>query len=149
VFIENAFRTYRKYATSCVIITQQPQDLLNSKAGLAILANSPNRIFLRLSYEIINQISDVFSFNKAKVERLLSLKTLKGVYSEMLIDTDAEGGVVRLIPDKASYWVYTSDAQDNARLWRHVKEYSAEMHFDKAVCRAISDLSGIKFDEGR
>jgi type IV secretory pathway VirB4 component len=147
VFIENAFRTYRKYATSCIVITQQPHDLLNSKAGLAILANSPNRIFLRLPSEVINQITDVFSFNRAKVERLLSLRTLKGMYSEMLIDTDGTGGVVRLIPDKASYWVYTSDAQDNARLYECIKMYLGQMDFEGAVCRAVSDLSGIKFDE--
>jgi type-IV secretion system protein TraC len=119
-FISGAFKTFRKYRCSAVAITQEVADLLRQKSGLAILANSANKIFLRQEAVLIERLKNELSLSGEAAAALKGLRTVKGRYSEALVMTDKTSGVVRLVPDPFLYWLATSDARDNDHL-NHVK----------------------------
>jgi hypothetical protein len=51
------------------------------------------------------------------------LATVKGQFSEILVLSPKTRGVARLIPDPLSYWITTSDPQDNSWLAREEEKY--------------------------
>ncbi len=112
-FIANAFKTFRKYRCSTVAITQEVADLLQQKSGLAILANTANKIFLKQEHGVINQIQEELSLSDEMVASLKSIRTVKGKYSEALVITTSSSGVIRLIPNPFLYWVANSESRDN------------------------------------
>ncbi|MBF0485819.1 MAG: TraC family protein [Candidatus Omnitrophica bacterium] len=115
-FITNAFKTFRKYRCSAVAVTQEVADLLQQKSGLAILANSANKIFLKQEPALIDRLKAELSFTDQIAASLKSVRTVKGKYSEALVLTSSSSGVARLVPDPFLYWVATSDAKDNEYL---------------------------------
>ena len=121
-FIENAFRTFRKYRCSVGAISQQIQDFFNTKAGNSIMANAVNRIYLAQNPEVVESMKEQLGLNSIQVKVLKSIKTIKGRYSEALIKTDETSGVVRLILDPASYWLFTTDPKDISKLNEAVRQ---------------------------
>jgi len=121
-FIANAFKTFRKYRCSTVAITQEVADLLQQKSGLAILANTANKIFLKQEHGVINQIQEQLSLSDEMAGALKSIKTVKGKYSEALVITTSSSGVIRLIPNSFLYWVASSESRDNDYLKEIQKE---------------------------
>lgn len=116
-FLENVFRTYRKYRTCALMVTQQVADF-EGGAGEAIRANAPNRIFLRQTAETVQMMQRLLDLKDAEKEVLQTLTTVRGAYSEMLIITPAGSGVARLTQDPLTYWLTTTDPQDNEELRR-------------------------------
>ena len=121
-FIANAFKTFRKYRCSVVAITQEIADLLQQKSGLAILANTANKIFLKQEHGVINQIQAELSLSDEMAVALKSIKTVKGRYSEALVITTSSSGVIRLVPNPFLYWVASSESRDNDYLKEVQKE---------------------------
>lgn len=115
-FIVNVLKTYRKLGTSAVMVTQQVADF-DGPAGAAILANAPNRVFLRQTPETLLAMERHLSLSPERKKAIASVRTVKGKYSEMFLSLgDDSAGVARLIPDPYFYYLATTDAQDNARL---------------------------------
>jgi conjugal transfer ATP-binding protein TraC len=112
-FIANAFKTFRKYRCSTVAITQEVADLLQQKSGLAILANTANKIFLKQEHGIVNDIQQQLGLSNEITGALKSIKTVKGKYSEALVITSSSSGVIRLVPNPFLYWVASSESRDN------------------------------------
>jgi len=115
--IEEGYRRARKYGGSFSVITQSLLDLKTfGNVGDVIIANSAFKFYLESA-----------DFEKAKHEKLIDyddfiMKILKGVksnkpkYSEILMDTPFGIGVVRLVVDPFSYYLYTSDAREISEL---------------------------------
>jgi len=116
VFLENAYRTFRKYRCSVVAITQQVEDFTRTIAGKTILANAVNRIFLAQNPEVIERMKDTLSLTPAQVEVLKTIKTQKGQYSEAFVILEERQGVIRLIPSPFAYWLFTTDPKDIQKL---------------------------------
>ena len=115
-FIGNAFKTFRKYRCATIAITQEVADLLQQKSGLAILANTANKIFLKQEPSVIDQLRQELSLPQEAAALLRSVRTVKGKYSEALLMAPSSTGVVRLVPDPFLYWAATSEPKDNAYL---------------------------------
>ena len=98
-FIANAFKTFRKYRCSAVAITQEVADLLQQKSGLAIIANTANKIFLKQEHGVISKIQEDLALSDEIAAALKSVKTVKGKYSEALVITPSISGVIRLVPN--------------------------------------------------
>jgi conjugal transfer ATP-binding protein TraC len=126
--IEEGYRRARKYGGSFTTITQSLLDLESfGQVGSVIMANSAFKFLLESP-----------DFEKAKDKKLIdydafTMKILKSVrtprprYSEIFMDTPMGTGVARLIVDPYSYYLFTSDAGENAdieRLVRSGKTYS-------------------------
>lgn len=115
--IEEGYRRARKYGGSFSVITQSLLDLKNfGSVGDVIMANSAFKFYLESA-----------DFEKAKHEKLIDyddfiMKIMKGIksnkpkYSEIFMDTPFGVGVVRLVVDPFSYYLYTSDARETSEL---------------------------------
>ena len=135
-FIENVFRTYRKYRTSAVMVTQQVADF-EGPAGEAIRANAPNRIYLRQTSETILAMQRLLDLSPDDKALLESLATVRGRYSEFLVATPDARGVARLVQDPLGYWVTTSDPRDNAYLDGLVARHGGSL--DEALREAVRE----------
>jgi hypothetical protein len=47
---------------------------------------------------------------------LARIRTVKGKFSEMLVQSTETRGIARLVPDPLSYWISTTDPKDNLKL---------------------------------
>ncbi|MEI8011801.1 MAG: TraC family protein [Candidatus Omnitrophota bacterium] len=115
-FIANAFKTFRKYRCAAVAVTQEVADLLQQKSGLAILANTANKIFLQQEHAMVERLRHELSLSDEVAALLGSVRTVKGRYAEALVMTSSSSGVIRLVPDPFLYWAATSEPRDNACL---------------------------------
>lgn len=122
-FLEDVLRTYRKRNASAVMITQQVADF-EGRAGAAIRANAPNRIFLRQTPETVLAMEKLLDLTPEEKELLSGLVTVKGKFSEMLVLSPSGCGAARLIQDPLAYWLTTSDPAENAALDRRISELS-------------------------
>jgi len=114
-FLEDVLRTYRKLNAAAVMVTQQVSDF-EGRAGEAIRANAPNRVFLRQTPETVQAMERLLDLSPEEKRLLAGLTTVKGRFSEMLVVSTAGKGVARLVPDPLLYWIATSDPRDNAML---------------------------------
>jgi len=123
-FITNSFKTYRKYHCSAVAITQEIADLVGAECGIAIQANSANKVFLKQEPNVVDSLKTFASLTDKEIELLKSVETQKGKFSEALVISDSSRGVIRLVPDSFLYWVATSDAKDNEYLESKVQKFA-------------------------
>jgi conjugal transfer ATP-binding protein TraC len=127
VFLENAYRTFRKYRCSVIAITQQVEDFTRTIAGKTILANAVNRIFLAQNPEVIERMKETLSLTEAEVNILNSIKTRKGKYSEAFVKLEERQGIIRLIPSEFSYWLFTTDPKDIQKLTEIQEKYNCDI----------------------
>lgn len=113
-FIENAYRIYRKYGASAISITQNISDLYMNESGRAVADNSDFFFLLRQKPEAVYQLvhSGKLLLNEAYYQLLISLKVVRGRYSEVFFYTPLGKGVGRFIPDPFSYWLFTTNPDD-------------------------------------
>lgn len=134
--IEEGYRRARKYGGSFSVITQSLLDLKTfGNVGDVIIANSAFKFYLESA-----------DFEKARHEKLIDyddfiMKILKGVksnkpkYSEIFMDSPFGIGVVRLIVDPFSYYLYTSDAREISELESLVEK---GMTYEDAIKELVS-----------
>jgi conjugal transfer ATP-binding protein TraC len=127
VFLENAYRTFRKYRCSVIAITQQVEDFTRTIAGKTILANAVNRIFLAQNPEVIERMKETLSLTEAEVNILNSIKTRKGEYSEAFVKLEERQGIIRLIPSEFSYWLFTTDPKDIQKLTEIQEKHNCDI----------------------
>lgn len=142
-FIEEAARRVRKYYGSIVIITQAFTDMGK---------NSASEAFVQNSNWILSLMQDIGTVKKAMDDGLINL----GDYAVDLIDTlhktnhyseiyalnkSLKGeGVYRLVVDPYSYYTYTTDAQEKARVNQLVKS-------GKSISEAIALITDEQYQE--
>lgn len=118
-FIEKAYRRARKYECAVIIITQSFTDFDKTSAAKAALENSN---------WIITLVHDLAALEKAIDTNLLNIseyskEMIKGLqktndYSELyIINKSVKGeGLYRLFVDPATYWTYTTQGNERAKL---------------------------------
>lgn len=118
-FISKAFRTVRKYRGCAGAITQSYADFAASAAARAALENSAWQFVLKQKPESID-----FAVNQKWIsndEMLVGmLKTVNSDssqgFSEIFIRGESGQGIYRFVTDRHSYWMYTTNPSDLARL---------------------------------
>lgn len=118
-FISKAFRTVRKYRGCAGAITQSYADFAASAAARAALENSAWQFVLKQKAESID-----FAVNQKWIsddETLVGmLKTVNSDsqqgFSEIFVRGEHGQGVYRFVVDRHSYWLYTTNPVDLARL---------------------------------
>jgi conjugal transfer ATP-binding protein TraC len=121
-FLEDVLRTYRKLYAAAVMVTQQVSDF-EGRTGEAIRANAPNRLFLQQTPETVLAMEKLLDLSPDEKAILAQIRTVKGKFSEILIQSTETRGVARLVPDPLGYWLTTTDPKDNARLDALVKKH--------------------------
>jgi len=129
--IEEGYRRARKYGGSFVTITQSLLDFkFFGRVGEVIMGNSAWKFLLQSSdYEKASheKIIDVGEF---ELKILKSVRNVRPRYSEVFVSGPVGKGVVRLVVDPYTYYVYTTDARDVARLNAAYKETGS---WEKAI----------------
>ena len=120
-FLEDVLRTYRKLNSAALMVTQQISDF-EGRTGEAIRANAPNRLFLQQTPETVLAMEKLLDLSPEEKALLGKIRTVKGRFSEILIQSTETRGLARLCPDPLSYWISTSDPKDNLRLEALVRE---------------------------
>ena len=78
-YIFEIVKTCRKYNLGLLLITQDVADLVNSKAGHAVLANSSYSFLLRQKPSVIDSVVKTFHLSQMEKEYLLTATQGKGV----------------------------------------------------------------------
>jgi conjugal transfer ATP-binding protein TraC len=117
-FIDGYVRRVRKYGGNLMTGTQSINDYYKNSAARAVLENSQWKIFLAQNPDSIDYIKNhnVIAMDRQLEEALKSLKIVKGCYSDVLIYSDIGWFIARLALDPFSIFLYSSTAEDVARL---------------------------------
>lgn len=136
--IELFWREGRKMGASSTMISQNYSDMTNDSVGRAIVANSPNQLFL--VHERIADNDRAFrsaNFSKEKMNRVYDLKTKYGEYSEIMVKEGNNWGVVRLPSPGLRYWLATTSPEDLKILKRYKKTFGEGYGLDISLIVAI------------
>jgi conjugal transfer ATP-binding protein TraC len=113
-FIEEVFRTFRKYFASAIAISQNIDDFANSKIAGAILSNSANKWILMQKGADQKRLKEVLNLNENEIELISSLSQEKGHYSEAFLMSGDDRSVVAVESTPLEYWLATTDPRDLA-----------------------------------
>ena len=118
-FIAKAFRTVRKYRGSAGVITQSFSDFAASASARAALENSSWQFVLKQKPESIDFAVEQkwISDDAHLVGMLKSINSDSAAgFSEIFIRGETGQGAFRFITDRHSYWLYTTNPIDLAKL---------------------------------
>jgi len=137
--IEDGDRRARKYKGSFTKVVQSMLDLRRFRdIGDVILNNSAFKFYPQSSDFEKAREEKLIDCEQLKFEILKSIKLNRPKYSEIYVETPVGEGPVRLVVNPFLYYLYTSDADDNVRLDRLVKNEG------KTYLEAIEILTGQK-----
>jgi conjugal transfer ATP-binding protein TraC len=113
-FIEEGYRRARKYNGIFCVGTQGIEDAYKNDAAQAAYNNADWKILLRQDRKNLEKLMQdgVVNFSPAVKRMLLSLRTERGRYSELLISSPNGDAVVRHIPDPFSLLMSPTNAAD-------------------------------------
>lgn len=138
-FIETGYRRARKYNGAFITITQRIQDYYANEGATACLTNSDWQFMLKQKEESIDQLKDdkKLSLSDWQMELIKTVKTRKGIYSDIFVKGNGVGTPVRLVVDPYSNLLYTTDPKD-FQMIEDLKSSGCETH------EAISKVLEIK-----
>ena len=130
--IEEGYRRARKYRGSFGIVTQDLLDFESfGRVGRVIFANSAFRFYLSGVKAELARERKVVDVDDFTVKVLKSLRYNAPKYSEIFVWTKDIGmGVVRLVVDPYSYYVYTSNPIEVAEIEKLVR---SGMSYEEAI----------------
>lgn len=123
-FIEEGYRRARKYRGIFCLGTQGIEDAFKNAAAQAAYNNADWKIFLRQDKKNLEQIiaSGKVNFSEGVKAQLMSLQTVRGRFSEMLISSPNGDAVVRHIPDPYSLMIASTNAEDYVAVEKLLKQ---------------------------
>lgn len=117
-FIEEKSRTIRKDFSSLINISQNLDDFINNKAGLAFIQSCAHKILF--NQVITSEAKFLSSDDKSMLE---SCKGVQGMYSEFLYKSDIHRKPVRYYQTKFEYYLFTSHKPDNERINKYFEKF--------------------------
>ncbi len=119
-YIADCFRTFRKHGASAIAISQGLDDFTSTVLGKVIAQNSYTKILFHQNSEGLGFLD---SFDQQKIK---SLSTKVGAYSEFYIKTELLRKLARFYPSSLEYELFTSNHEDNLsfnKFESHYREY--------------------------
>lgn len=123
--LEELFRRGRKYNLATGVITQSLQDLVESEVGHVILNNSDLRFIFPHKGEALKDPRLALSAYEQQLIR--SLTKVSNRYAECYITHPSGAGVYRHIVDPTANWLFTTNADEVARLQTMMTEEGLSM----------------------
>jgi len=106
-YVFEVVKTCRKFNLGLLLITQDVADLLGSKAGRAVLANSSYNILLRQKPAVIDNLEDVFHLSFAEREHLLTANVGEGI---LMMENDHQE--IKIIASPEEHNLITTKADE-------------------------------------
>lgn len=111
---EEWFKTGRRFNSAVLVITQSAVDLLKSAAAEAIIENSKVKYVLNLGGGYDTLPSFKFTEQEIEVIKELGKDVDKKKFRKIFLKFGEQRRVVKNILAPTEYWIYTSDADDEA-----------------------------------
>lgn len=139
-FIEAGYRRFRKYNGSACIVTQALTDLHDTTTGRAILANSAMTIMLQQKSATLDKLAsgDNPEFSKGLCERLKTVRTVKGRFSEVFVRTSEGMGIGRFVVDPFRALLYSTHPDDVSE----IKKLTRQGYSTKEAINLIIEARG-------
>ena len=116
VFIEEVYRTFRKYRASAIAISQDMDDFAKSKISSALLANCSIKWLLTQGQVDGEKLKATLGLNDNEIEQIKLLHQEKGKFSQSYLVTPKNRSVCVIESTPLEYWIATTDPKDLARL---------------------------------
>ena len=136
--IEEGYRRARKYGGSFTTITQGITDMEQfGDIGQVILNNSAYKFFLEAKDFDKARNKNLIDYDEWTMKLLKSTKSNRPKYSEIFMDTPFGAGIARLCVDPFTYYIFTSDAKETAKIERLVKE---GLSYKEAIEKMVGEV---------
>lgn len=148
-FIETIARRVRKYHGALGTVTQGYNDYYQSRAAQAALENSAWRITLRQkpdSLRVAKQ-NEIFPASDELLWKMLATVNPGSGYSEIHIANDVNGEVFRFVVDPLSYWVYTTNPMDKAKIAANAAQHK-DTEIDAVYRLAQEKIEALNLEYG-
>lgn len=140
-YILYCYRVFRKYNCSIFCITQNHKDFLNiPEVADAIFPNTTHVFILRQRKIDWADFQKTFDFNEAELAAIKGLTIKKREFSEVFYMQDEKRAILKIIPDKLSYWICTSDSSDKARIQETRQKFPTESTLEILTRVATNNL---------
>lgn len=140
VFMEHAYRKFRKYGGSVVIATQSVNDLYENAVGRAIAENSASMYLLGQTEETVESVkrSGRLTLSEGGFHTLKTVHTIPGIYAEIFVRSKSGIGVGRLIVGDFQKLLYSTDPIDVDAIDQYVNK---GLDIPEAIRAVIADRS--------
>lgn len=114
VFLEELYRTMRKFSCMVLAISQDIADFSSSDVSNALLSNTYQMFIFRQPAETrLADIQKILGLNASEKEIVSRLTMQIGIYSEMFVKIQGIGsGKYRIVPSPMEYWIATTHPTD-------------------------------------
>jgi len=120
-FLEEMYRTLRKYKAGIVSITQNLADYGDESFAKMLFTNSFTKLFLQNGASA-EYLKNTFDLPASDIERALSVTSKKPYYSEFFALTPAMSQVFRLYPTKEFYELANTENISKTKVTKNEKE---------------------------
>ncbi|CAN7576421.1 type IV secretion system protein TraC [Acidovorax delafieldii] len=123
-FMEDAYRRFRKYGGSAIVVTQSIADLYSSPSGIAIAANSAFKFILRQNGETIQQVkkNEYLALGEYGFYLLGTVHSQPGKFSEVLMYTDQGMGLARLVVDRFTQVLFSTSGTERTEVINSIEK---------------------------
>ncbi|MEI9697936.1 type IV secretion system protein TraC [Moellerella wisconsensis] len=117
-FIEKGYRRFRKYNGAAITITQSINDIYKDSVGKSIADNSAFMLLLGQSESAVNEAQhhQRLALDDAGYRFLKTVRSSRGIYSEIYVISKSGQGISRLIVDPFSMLLYSTAPDDVAAI---------------------------------
>lgn len=141
-YIFEIVKTCRKYNMGLLLITQDVADLVNSKAGHAVLANSSYTLLLRQKPSVIDSIVKTFHLSEMEREYLLTATQGRGI-----LIMDNEHQELEVVASPEEHKIITTNPNEVIIESKPEKDTRAEINISLDTNKGIYYGSKISIDE--
>jgi hypothetical protein len=125
--IDNLVRRARHLNTAVDIVTQFPSDLMATESAKSVLQGAKCVTLLQQAPTDHELLKEIFKLNASEIEIISNMGQVKGRYSEAYMITGKRRGLVRIVPDRHTYWIATTEPQKDlpmrsAMMQKHSKD---------------------------
>jgi len=136
--VEGAYRRVRKYGGGIIIVTQSILDIKQFEdLGNVLLANSAFKFFLESPVLLQAKEDKLIDYDDFTFNILKTTQSNRPKYSEIFIDSPFGKGVVRLVVDPFSYFLYTSDAKEVYKIEKLMEEHG--LSYREAILHLLKE----------
>ena len=131
VFIEEVFRTFRKYKASAIAISQDIDDFAKSRIAGALLPNCSIKWLLLQQQVDGDRLKEVLDLNDNEVQMVKSKYQEKGRLSQAFLLAQKNRIVAVVESTPLEYWIATTDPKDLAVVDQLTADFPEQNHIQR------------------
>jgi len=141
-FLLKVAKTSRHLMLASIFATQQVSDILNHPQAKPLFDNASLKFLLGLADTDIPLVGELMGLSDREMSDLRNLRMVRGQYSQMLVNSSVQQGVLNFTPDPLSLVIATTYPPERLERAYYLKKYAASgdpMSSFKALMRWMDD----------